>query len=387
MRTFRKKYSKNFHKIRKQKIMKSRKRSGGYPSLSIPNFLTKKKTVQQEFIGQGTTLEDTTIQDRTSEGSISEGSSSEGAILEGSSSEDAILDTKINTEEGNIVSNIKTEPQPNDESIEGQADKLFIADIADTLDNPENWDNQKITEEIEGKKCTITEINEIKEAGWSSYEELGKILEPLNFFLGDEISELKEKKKKYLEAINKYKEKRKEILILLNKQPNTMTALITSTKTLETIIEEALKNSKIPRTMFSDLVRAKVDMKKAKNIVDKSQYIIKTVKKKFYSLEKIYHNLREEEKARERAKIWFGPDDDTPRYSSSSSSSSSPRYEKNRNGDGTWFIRADEGYDMYDNKYKSKGGSKKRNTAKRHIKRRTKRHMPNNKRRHTKKRN
>ena len=188
MRTFRKKYSKNFHKIRKQKIMKSRKRSGGFsslPSLSIPNFLTKKKTVQQEFIGQGTTLEDTTIQDRTSEGSISEGSISEGAIL----------DTRIKNEEGDIVSHIKTEPQPNDESIEGQADKLFIADIADTLDNPENWDNQKITEEIEGKKFTITEINEIKEAGRSSYEELGKILEPLNFFLGDEIYELKEKKK------------------------------------------------------------------------------------------------------------------------------------------------------------------------------------------------
>lgn len=29
MREFKKKYTKNFHKIRKQKIMKSRKRSGG----------------------------------------------------------------------------------------------------------------------------------------------------------------------------------------------------------------------------------------------------------------------------------------------------------------------------------------------------------------------
>lgn len=157
-----------------------------------------------------------------------------------------------------------------------------------------------------------------------------------------------------------------------------MTALITSTKTLETIIEEALKNSKISQPMFSDLVRAKVDMKKAKNIVDKSQYIIKTVKKKFYSLEKIYRIFREEEKARERAKIWFGSDDITGRYSTSSSSSSSPRYERNRNGDGTWFI-PNNGYDKYD----EFGGSKKRNTAKRHIKRHIKRHT----KRHTKKRN
>jgi hypothetical protein len=174
----------------------------------------------------------------------------------------------------------------------------------------------------------------------------------------------KKKRKRYIEAENKYKEKRKEILTLLNQQPYSMTALLTSAKTLESIIEKGLANKKIPESMVSDLVRAKVDMKKAKNILDKSDYIINI-------LFKNYDKFKKAQRAKEDA-------DWTARHFSQHKVQTSSSSQKDRLT-GENFVDNNGSDGIYDGIYD--GGSKKRRTLKKH----TKRHKRNNKKRYTKK--
>ena len=149
-----------------------------------------------------------------------------------------------------------------------------------------------------------------------------------------------------------------------------MTALLTSTKTLESIIENGLANKKIQEWMVSDLVRAKVNMKKAKNILDKSNYIIQI-------LFNNYNKFREAQRAREDA-AWNARHFSQPKVQTPSSSETDwltgksfiPNINSASGTPSTGYINI------------GSGGSKKRNTSKRH----TKRHVRNNKKRYTKKR-
>lgn len=157
-----------------------------------------------------------------------------------------------------------------------------------------------------------------------------------------------------------------------------MTALLTSTKTLESIIEKGLANKKIPESMVSDLVRAKVDMKKAKNILDKSNYIINILFENYYK-------VREAQRAREDA-AYNARHFSQPKVETSSSSQTSDSdyihhtsYLRNRNADTSGSKDSDGIYGMLSKD--NRGGSKKRRISKRH----TKRHKRNNKKRYTKK--
>jgi hypothetical protein len=347
MREFKKKYTKNFHKIRKQKIMKSRKRSGGLslPSLpSLPKFFkNKEKPPLEEYAPSG---------------SLSENNEFNG-----------------DDNATNIEPKVRETVESNVQSIESQANEIFIKEISNTSDAPENWETEKITQQIDGKNPTIKEINDKTPSISVDYDVLFEHKEAIDYSIGDEQYFSKEKRKKYIEAENKYKEKRKEILTLLNQQPYSMTALLTSTKTLESIIEKGLANKKIPESMVSDLVRAKVDMKKAKNILDKSDYIINI-------LFKNYDKFKKAQRAKEDA-AWNARHFSQPKVQTSSSYQTSDSdyihhtsHLRNRNADTS-------GSKDYDGMWgeDNRGGSKKRNTSKRH----TKRHKRNNKKKYTKK--
>lgn len=172
--------------------------------------------------------------------------------------------------------------------------------------------------------------------GDDGINELARRVVSMEYFLKPEKVNKRINKKKYLEAMKEYKEKRKEILVSLKKQPNSIAALFTSSKTLETIIETANANMKIEQDKVDELVNKKVAMKRAHNILERSEYIVKEATR-FHSF---YNKLLAKLKAQRDAEAW------------------------------------NEGF--------SGGGSKKKTTSKRHIKRETKRHAQNNKRRYTK---
>ena len=269
------------------------------------------------------------------------------------------------------ATNIEPKVRETVQSIESQANEIFIKEISTTSDAPENWETEKITQQIDGKNPTIKEINDKIPSISVDYDVLSDYKRAIDYSIGDEKYDLKEKKKKYIEAENNYREKRKEILKLLNQQPYSMTALLTSTKTLESIIEKGLANKEIQESMVSDLVRAKVDMKKAKNILDKSNYIIEILFKNYYK-------FREAQRAREDAVR-------------NARHFSQPRVETSSLTQTDWFTgksftpnNQSFSGDHSSNKYLNvgRGGSNKRNTSKRH----TKRYMRNNKKRYTKKR-
>jgi len=337
MREFKKKYTKNFHKIRKQKIMKSRKRGGGLSLPSLPKFFKNtEKTPLEEYAPSGALSEDNAT---------------------------------------NIEPKIRETVESNVQSIESKANDIFIKEISNTSDAPENWETEKITQQIDGKNPTIKEINDKIPSISVDYGVLSEYKRAIDYSIGDEKYFSKEKRKKSIEAENIYKEKRKEILTLLNQQPYSMTALLTSTKTLESIIEKGLANKKIPESMVSDLVRAKVDMKKAKNILDKSNYIIEILFENYYK-------VREAQRAREDA-AYNARHFSQPKVETSSSSQTSDSdyihhtsHLRNRNED-TSGSKDSDGMWSKDNR----GGSKKRRTLKRH----TKRHKRYNKKRYTKK--
>jgi hypothetical protein len=344
MREFRKKYTKNFHKIRKQKIMKSRKRGGGgYPSLSLPNFFKKKeepplkeyapqelKEYTPQELKEYTPQE---LKEYTPEVSLSQGNE------EDDDNHDE-LDYAIRDAEESMKRDIEPiERQADIESIERQADKLF------TPETPEIWNKEML--DFDKYPTSVNGLNSqyIKHTrnlnyrthGFDAYKGVREEVESLVSFLKHEKRNLKEKKKIYLKALNEYEEKRKEILVLLKKQPNSVRAFFTSSNKLESIIERANANNEISPEKVDELVNKKVEVKKAKNIKDRSKHIVNSVTKIYDVTRKKYYELKKEYDQEILAMALFG---------------------------------SDEG-----------GGSKKR-----HTKRHTKRHKRNNKKRYTKKR-
>jgi hypothetical protein len=361
MREFRKKYTKNFHKIRKQKIMKSRKRSGGgYPSLSLPSltslpslpnfFKNKEKPPLKEYAPSDALSEDNNantgaigdiIDSDKSINNVSNDNDANNNDNEKDDSNDYELDDNIAQAEADmkIGNELDTVMKSDVESIEHQANKLF------TPETPETWNRENMDFDSYAASISYlnTELNYIRNMhyiahGYDGYEALEKKVKSLVSFLKDEKRKLKEKKKNiYLKALNEYKEKRKEILVLLKKQPNSMRALFTSSNKLESIIERANANNEITPEKVKELVNKKVEVKKAKNIIDRSKHIINSVTKIYYVIRKKYYEFKEQYDQEMLGRSLFG---------------------------------SEEG-----------GGSKKRNTSKRH----TKRHKRNNKKRYTKK--
>lgn len=329
MREFRKKYTKNFHKIRKQKIMKSRKRSGGgYPSLNLPNFFKKKEEPPlKEYAPQE--LKEYTPQDSLSQGNEEDDDNHDE------------IDYAIRDAEESMERDIESidERQADIESIERQADKLF------TPETPEIWNKEMLDFDtyptsvigLNSRYIKHTRNLNYRTHGYDAYKGLREEVESLVSFLKHEKRNLKEKKKIYLKALNEYEEKRKEILVLLKKQPNSVRAFFTSSNKLESIIERANANNEISPEKVDELVNKKVEVKKAKNIKDRSKHIVNSVTKIYDVTRKKYYEVKKEYDQEILGMALFG---------------------------------SDEG-----------GGSKKRNTSKRH----TKRHKRNNKKRYTKK--
>lgn len=155
MRGFKKKYTKNFHKIRKQKIMKSRKRRGGLSLPSLPNFFKKK--------------EEPLLKEYAPSGALSEDNAT------------------------NIKPKVRETVESNVQSIESQANDKFIKEISNTSDAPENWETEKITQQIDGKNPTIKEINDKIPSISADYGVLSEYKRAIDYSIGDEQYFSKEK--------------------------------------------------------------------------------------------------------------------------------------------------------------------------------------------------
>jgi len=360
MRKFKNKYSKNTN----TKKMRSRKRVGG---LDPPNEtyepINEINTDPVDTANSVDTVDTVDTLDTLDTVDTVDNSNMDNAIMKAEAEE------VIDDGERDIQS------QANVESIENQANKLFVSEIV--AGTPQIWNEEQITEKIRGEYRKIRILTHLK--GQSSRDSKN-ILRALHLYEKKESKMLGENKKNYLEAITKYKNKRTAILTALKKQPNRLMSFMMSTKRLENIIEKALQNSEeaIPnlRNMVNELVRTKFEMKKAKNNLDRSKYIVGVVEKAFANQTKIYSDhLQDEAERIDNAR-------NSNRYKDNDSSS----YEIDHNNSPQAGSDVQDPSEPHDNSRTGGGGSKKRTTSKRHIKRQTKRHKQNNKRRYTKKR-
>jgi len=322
---FRKKYSKKSRKIPKQKIMRSRKRVGG--SLEPESTISTTES----------TSEDTEKVKYNPE------------VIEPTNTEE-VKPTNTDVELG---------------YIEQQATFHYEKYKPETMDD---W--SKIIVKEGGLNQEDAQITALAESVYGFKAVIIRDqIDTLREYKTEESEKLKANKKLHSNATAAYRQKRSNILKSINKSPNVFARFLTSEyeKKLENIIEEALQKDKILKKEVDELVDLKVEMKRANNDLEKSNYIVGMVGDAITSQGKKYSTVKWKED--------MAPAPPPPVQN---------KYNTDRNEKytrSTHSTRGSEGPDM-DDRY---GGSKKRIISKRHIKRRTKRHTQNNKRRYIKK--
>ena len=91
------------------------------------------------------------------------------------------------------ATNIEPKVRETVQSIESQANEIFIKEISTTSDAPENWETEKITQQIDGKNPTIKEINDKIPSISVDYDVLSDYKRAIDYSIGDEQYFSKEK--------------------------------------------------------------------------------------------------------------------------------------------------------------------------------------------------
>jgi len=333
---FRKKYSKKSHKIPKQKIMRSRKRVGG--SLEPESTISTTEDNPEDIKSNPEDIKSNTEDIKSNPEDIKSNPEDIKSNPE---------DIKSNTED--IKSNpedIKSNPEDNTEDnaedirpeiaekIEPNVELGYIERQATSKyknSNPETqWARTVVIEGGLNKKNAQIHMLDAGSLYGIRSNIIAEQINTLRKYRDNELENLEENKELHSNATEAYKNKRSNILKSIKKNRYYFAPLLTSLLTSEeNIIERALQKDKTLREEVDKLVDLKVQMKQAKNNLEKSKYIVGMVSDAITSQSNKYRNVK-------------------------------------------W-------------KEDTTGGSKKRIISKRHIKRRTKRHTQNNKRRYTKK--
>ena len=364
-----KKYSKNSNKIQKHKIIKSQKRGG---MLSFPSFSFKKQinTIPQEKLFS---IDDDKI---PVVGNITNQQAAEQAQQE---AEQAQQEAEKEAVEAQEKAQAKAKEQTEDAE---NGLKQLIEEVSVTMTGTKHiYTGTESLEEFIKKEKTLT------------VERKSLAKKHMNFFISDASRVRQEEQESLLKTLNMAIKKKRELLNNYQKACNTLRPPSKSkyvTNILNTIpyiynnrdtriTELEKENTKLNGCL--KLINLTLEETQSINQFNKEQHDTKVeIIKTNIIIERFKIDLRLLNQIQDVYEYEYNPIPFFP-PSSPTSPSSQPLIDRTT---GKQFIPSDRTPSVQDG---IKGGSKKRRTSKRHIKRRTKRHTQYKKRRHTKKRN